>query len=640
MSSVEPPDPDDPLDPVHLASLRARLLELRRSALAVERTAEDELALVHADRRVGARNLVDYLALRQEDLRGLQRDLLAVGLSSLGTVQGHVMASINGGIRLLDRLGGLDSGVADSPLHPALEADRDRLDAFADDTLGAALEPGLVRVMVTMPSEAGDDPSIVQSLLEQGMTVMRINCAHDGPGVWQRMIDHLHAAQQAHHRPCRVAFDLAGPKLRTGPVAEGPEVVRCRPERDGLGRTVSPAVVRFGPALAVDGDGEAIVLPIDASLHRQAQAGDELHLEDARGRRRVFSIVAVDDAGLEGCSDRTAYLTSGLQVELRRDGAPVASGAIGRVPPTEGAIELGPGDLLVITRDLAPGRSAVVGEDDGTILEPATIGCSLPQVFESVQAGHRVMIDDGKFEGIVRNVARDRFVIEIGRAGRGRAALRAEKGINLPDTPLDLPALTAKDIEDLEFMAQRADLVSLSFVHRAEDIDELYRHLDRLGASGLGVILKIENRAAFERLPELLLTAARRRRIAVMVARGDLGVEIGFARLAEVQEQMLWLCEAAQVPVIWATQVLDSLAKNGLPSRGEVTDAAMSIRAECVMLNKGPYIGQALEFLGDVSRRMTQHANKSFATHRALGVAAAGTAWLEVDRSRASARHA
>ena len=83
--------------------------------------------------------------------------------------------------------------------------------------------------------------------------------------------------------------------------------------------------------------------------------------------------------------------------------------------------------------------------------------------------------------------------------------------------------------------------------------------------------------------------------------------------------------------MIWATQVLESLAKNGLPSRGEVTDAAMSKRAECVMLNKGPHIGQAVRFLSDVSRRMSQHSEKTFATHRALNVAA--SAWLEIDRS-------
>ena len=101
-------------------------------------------------------------------------------------------------------------------------------------------------------------------------------------------------------------------------------------------------------------------------------------------------------------------------------------------------------------------------------------------------------------------------------------------------------------------------------------------------------MLKIETQAAFNRLPMLLLAAMRHPPVAVMVARGDLGVEVGFERLSEVQEEILWLCEAAHVPVIWATQVLESLAKGGMPSRAEVTDAAMGSRAECVMLNKGP----------------------------------------------------
>jgi pyruvate kinase len=320
-----------------------------------------------------------------------------------------------------------------------------------------------------------------------------------------------------------------------------------------------------------------------------------------------------------------------MELELRRFGKVIASATIGKLPPREAAIPLSAGDLLVITRDLTPGRLAVMDDDDETVLEPSTIGCTLAQVFDSIAPGHRVTLDDGKFEGIVSEVSPGQFTVEITRAGRGQAYLRAEKGINLPDTPLDLPALTSKDIADLENVVRHADLISLSFVRRSNDIDELYGHLERLGAGEVGVALKIEKRAAFERLPELLLTAAKRKRIAVMVARGDLGVEIGFERLSEVQEEILWLCEAAQVPVIWATQVLESLAKNGLPSRGEVTDAAMSIRAECVMLNKGPYIGEAIRFLTDVSRRMTQHASKMFATHRALSVA--GAHWLEIDQS-------
>jgi pyruvate kinase len=104
-----------------------------------------------------------------------------------------------------------------------------------------------------------------------------------------------------------------------------------------------------------------------------------------------------------------------------------------------------------------------------------------------------------------------------------------------------------------------------------------------------------------------------------MIARGDLAVEIGYERLSEIQEEILWLCEAAHVPVIWATQVLESLVKRGMPSRGEFTDAAMAERAECVMLNKGPYIEEGIAVLDDVLRRMETHRIKRSAQLRPLG---------------------
>jgi pyruvate kinase len=278
------------------------------------------------------------------------------------------------------------------------------------------------------------------------------------------------------------------------------------------------------------------------------------------------------------------------------------------------------GDSLIVTLDSIPGRPALHDEHD-KVLEPAHIGCSLPELLTAVQAGQRILFDDGKFEGTIREVRPDQFRAELFRAGVGTAKLRAEKGINAPDTRLRLSALTEKDLQDLKFVARHADMVSLSFVHTPQDIEQLHGELERLSAHELGIILKIENRQAFEQLPKLLMTALRRPPVAVMVARGDLGVEIGFERMAEVQEEMLWLCESAHVPVIWATQVLESLAKQGVPSRGEVTDAAMSCRAECVMLNKGPYMSETIRFLTDVSQRMSQHRVKRVATLRRLSVA-------------------
>jgi pyruvate kinase len=103
-----------------------------------------------------------------------------------------------------------------------------------------------------------------------------------------------------------------------------------------------------------------------------------------------------------------------------------------------------------------------------------------------------------------------------------------------------------------------------------------------------------------------------------MIARGDLAVELGWARLAEMQEELLWLAESARVPVIWATQVFEQLIRENQPTRAEMTDAAMSQRAECVMLNKGPFVLDAITLLDDIAGRMRGHQLKKSARLRAL----------------------
>jgi pyruvate kinase len=173
-----------------------------------------------------------------------------------------------------------------------------------------------------------------------------------------------------------------------------------------------------------------------------------------------------------------------------------------------------------------------------------------------------------------------------------------------------LSALTAKDEEDLRFIVGHAHMVGMSFVQRVEDVRRVREVLTELGGAELGILLKIETRRGFEMLPDLLLEVMGAPVAGVMIARGDLAVECGYERLAEVQEEILWLCEAAHMPVVWATQVLESLARTGLPSRAEITDAAMSERAECVMLNKGPHILDAMRVLDNILQRMEEHQSK------------------------------
>ena len=151
----------------------------------------------------------------------------------------------------------------------------------------------------------------------------------------------------------------------------------------------------------------------------------------------------------------------------------------------------------------------------------------------------------------------------------------------------------------------------MNTVERPRDHVEAEQLLDELRALSTQA-------EAVKNLPQLIVQAAGRQPTAVMIARGDLAIEIGYRRLAEMQEEILWLCEAASVPVIWATQVLDNLVKTGIPTRAEVTDAAMAERAECVMLNKGANVVRAVEVLDDVLPRMATHQTKKTSRMRAL----------------------
>jgi len=241
----------------------------------------------------------------------------------------------------------------------------------------------------------------------------------------------------------------------------------------------------------------------------------------------------------------------------------------------------------------------------------AHIGCSLPEAFAATRRGHHVWFDDGKLGGVAEAVDRDSIALRITSAGPKGSKLRAGKGINLPDAVLDIDLLGSHSTDALRFATECADIVGLSFVSCAHDVQRVSDYLDQHARTDLGIILKIETRRAVEDLAGILLAALGGKRPAgVMIARGDLAVECGYERLAEIQEEILWLCQAAHLPVIWATQVLDQLAKTGRPSRAEITDAAMGERAECVMLNKGPQIVEAISVLDDILRRMDRHHRK------------------------------
>jgi pyruvate kinase len=573
-----------------------------------------ELAAVDRVHRDDALNLLHYLALRHRDVRDLQRRLTDHGLSSLGRSEAHVLATVLAVAEALGR-------TIPPPAHVDFAGGRRALDRNTDRLFGQRPVHRVPRIMVTLPTEAAHDPAMVRDFGEKGMDVARINGAHDEPDIWEAMARQVEEASAALGRHIPICFDLQGPKLRTGPVAAGPEVVRLRPIRDARGVAILPARIRLVAAHAAHGADTAhgaVSLPAATAAPTRVEVvdddwlagcapGDRVHLRDTRGSPRTFVVTACRRGAVEAEVWDTTYIETGMRLCNDR-----RTTTIGRLAPVERHLLLAPGDLLRVTEDMTPTQPWRTGMPG-----LASIGCSRPEVFAAIRTGQRVMFDDGRFTAVVEEVLHGAFIVRVRSAPTG-GRLRADKGINVPDSDLPIPVVGDRDTALLGIAATHGDMLGLSFLRRKEDVDEVIDRLDRLGAGRLGLILKIETIGGFEHLPEILLRAMRRPRVGVMIARGDLAVESSFQRLAEVQEEILWLREAAHLPVVWATEVLDQLARTGRPSRAEITDAAMAQRAECVMLNKGPFVAVAIETLDDILRRMSGHQRKKAALLRPL----------------------
>lgn len=577
-----------------LIELHDRLDHLRQSVLTD--AARLQRACRGDDDSPSLRNFAHYLALRTQDLRSLQELLGQCALSSLGRSEAHVMATLECLLALLAAVlrqpepPGDAAPVSYTTGKRALLANRVRL-------FGPLPATRPSHFLVTMPATAAEDPGLVARLIRSGMDCARINCAHDDAEVWAAMIRNLRAAADAAGRECRILMDLAGPKLRTGPVMCA-DLVRLR------------GPVRLVPGRPAQPDELGFPRQVIAAL----KAGDVLSLRDARGKQRELAIDGPAPGGaLAARFRRTAEIGPKTEFRFRIGDRRAAACPQLRLPPAE--IRLCEGDALLLERSARLGGPA---RPDGA---PAHISCGEPAALDQLRPGATVWIDDGKLGGVVERVDAEGALLRITTAGPRGRRLRPDRGLNFPDSDLRLPVLNDKDRRDLDFVCRHADLVGLSFAQSRADLEQLRAALAERGAPAMPIIAKIETARGVDNLAEMLLDMVDRHPFGVMIARGDLMVEIGGERMAELQEEMLWLCEAAHVPVIWATQVLETLAHDGILSRPELTDAAMSARADCVMLNKGPHLERALRTLADIHARMAGHQDKKNPRLRALSLA-------------------
>lgn len=478
-------------------SVAEQLIDIGKEMIQAEDLYSDLLSNLHPNFRRSGTNLLHYLILRSKEIREIQEYLHQVGLSSLTNSESHTLSQVRNVLTWLNVNHPVSSGGCDFASASWLRQ------VNAERLLGVFPVQDRPHIMVTFSSEMMLESSLVERMLNEGMSIARINCAHDAEAEWKKMIDVLRKAEFKTGKMCKIYMDLAGPKIR----------IRS-------------------------------IVPLE---------------KNTKGKLKVK----------EGTELVLRYRKSTSKPEKR--------------------------DVLLV--------------------EPR-------EILSSVKVGEPIIFDEGKFEATVVNVSPGAVTVRIVRISTKKPFLKPEKGINLPNSDLQIGALTPEDLRNVPFVCRYADMVGFSFVSGPQDVEYLRTQLQKHSTGRRpAIILKIERLAAIQNLPALLLNGMKDESLGVMIARGDLAVEIGFERLSEIQEEILWICEAAHVPVIWATQVLETMNKTGYATRSEITDAAVGGRAECVMLNKGQYIVKTISMLEDILTRQMGHVNKKRYIMRPLNIA-------------------
>lgn len=449
-----------------------------------------------------AKNMAFYLALRNRNLTSLQEELSTWGLSSLGRLESRTMDTIDAVISSLGKITNRDVSPIYFPPRDNFFAGKKQLRENSIRLFGKGSSDRHTNIMVTLPIE-GVKEKFIDSLVDGGMNVARINCAHDGPEIWLEMINNIRKAEEKYKKEVKVLMDISGPKLRI------------------------------------------------------------------------------------------AWILS-----------------------TELKAKVFPGSKFVITNF----KKAKLEEDYSV-----KIGLDIDNLLEEVKVGDPVLVDDGEIEGKVIEVRKKDLIVEVLNVyDPDGVNIKIYKGVNFPLSNINLDILTEKDKEDLNFACKYADIIGCSFVRTENDLLEFMKEVDKKSPDikrPIPILAKIETIKAFENLASIIALAGGKRPFGIMIARGDLAVESGYLRLAEIQQEILWICEAADVPVVWATQVLKNMVKNGIPARAEVTDAAEGVKAECVMLNKGSHIVDTVKFLSQILKVMEENQYKKTPKLKALNIA-------------------
>jgi pyruvate kinase len=448
--------------------------------LAQEAQGNFRLRMKEREKNCSRDNLLCYIALRKHDLSDLQLRLAEQGLSSLGMLEGEVLVSIEQVLKHFGIRPGNTSSLCkiNSKNAGLLLRKRSKL------LFGSPSKGRRTYIMVTLDSSDIYQHELLEQLLENGMDIARINCAHNTDREWNLIIkaileaeERLVRREKVTRNRCMILMDLGGPKIRTG------SMELLRPLKISVPENLYGRAVRF-----VEGflDTEAsytelvnqvkepstFVIAISTGNDRglgSLQKDQKITFKDARDdRQRTITVLErISPKRVRIGLEQTAYLKEGMKLECQTNSNnnKKCSVTVRATKPQPIELKVGAGNELRLYRDARLGHSGA-GSDG----KPAAISCTHPEVLDQVRIGHRIFIDDGKIEALVRSSNEQYLGLEIISPKGITTTIKSHKGINFPDSSLKMPALTADDIRNLGFVVEHADMVGLSFVHRPEDL--------------------------------------------------------------------------------------------------------------------------------------------------------------------------
>lgn len=547
-------------------------------------------------------NMRHYLKLRQKDNTSLQEELSKMGLSSLGRSQPHILYSLDLIIEILSKCQNIN--YSKTRYYEALSIDEaEEIAAMRAAIFGGESKPKKrsdTKIMLTLPSEAATNPTMIEEFASAGVGIFRINTAHDGPDEWRIMADKIISLNQNLHpqNMLKIYVDLAGPKIRTGQIKKVKAELKLEPQNKVyLTKKLADSEETF-----VKAPSDAYKLEVDEEFYKKAKKEKELFITTTEDKYKTLTVVSIEK-GFIVCelgkkikvNENTLICVEGKKKSF--------SSKILNLPDVTQTIKLFDEDMLFLSLEEIEGREKIVDETGKTI-EPAAIHCTQKEFVIDAKVGDKVYIDDGKIGLIVKEKRGDGLLCQVVNVKVGGEILKEEKGVNFPDSQTSVDAITKEDIKNLEFIVPFADIIGISFAQNANDIEALRELLKAKNKEHLAIVAKIETKTAVKNLPFILEALMFHKFSAIMLARGDLAIEVEFENMSFLQEEILDLCEAAHTPVIFATQVLENQMKNNLPSRAEITDAAFAQRADCVMLNKGAFALNTIKKLEFILGRM------------------------------------